>query len=137
MGEARLRRVRSIPPRRLLLLLGLAIAAVWLVFVFAGSIADGDRATAREQQVAAEANAMQARLDADKQELAIVQTDAFQRIQARAYGMGGPGEIIFSLPSDAPSPPPVTPLGASSADSASATAAQTPLDAWLSLLFGH
>jgi len=120
-----------------LVLIGVGIVAVWLVFVFAGSIGDLDRATARQQQVTNEANAIQARLDADKRELEIVQTDSFQRLQARAYGMGAPGEIVFSLPSDAPSPLPIAPLGASSAASASATTPQTPLDAWLSLLFGN
>jgi cell division protein FtsB len=120
-----------------LVLIGLGIIAVWLVFVFAGSIGDIDRATARQQQVTNEANTIQARMDADKRELAIVQTDAFQRLQARAYGMGATGETVFSLPSDAPLPPPITPLGASSAVASSATTPQTPLDAWLSLLFGN
>lgn len=120
-----------------LVLIGVGIIAVWLVFVFAGSIGDIGRATARQQQVTTEANTIQARLDADKRELAIVQTDSFQRLQARAYGMGAAGEIVFSLPADAPSPPPVSPLGASSAAASSATTAQTSLDAWLSLLFGN
>ena len=117
-------------------LIVVGIIAVWLVFVFAGSIGDVDRATARQQQVTNEVNTIQARLNADKRELEIVQTDSFQGLQARAYGMGEPGEKIFSLPSDAPSPQPITPLGASSAAAPNATTAQTPLDAWLSLLFG-
>ena len=120
-----------------LVLIVVGVIAVWLVFVFAGSIGDLDRATARQQQVTTEANTIQARLDADKRELAIVQTDSFQRLQARAYGMGAAGEIVFSLPADAPSPQPITPLGASSAAASSATTAQSPLDAWLSLLFGN
>ena len=78
--------------RRLhLVLIGLAIIGVWLVFVFARALGDVDHATSRQQTVADEASALQARLDADRRELVLVQTDAFQRLQARAYGLGGRG----------------------------------------------
>src|SRR3954469_21571177 len=120
-------------------LIGIAIVAVWLIFVFARALGDLDRATARQHSIATEAATLQARLDADHRELALVQTDAFQRLQARAYGLGGPGEIVFSLPQDAPSAPPITPLGggqSSASDAQDATDATTPLDAWLKLLFG-
>jgi hypothetical protein len=116
-------------------LLGIAIVAVWLVFVFARALGDLDRATARQQSIAAEAVTLETRLDADHRELALVQTDAFQRLQARAYGMGGPGEIVFALPQDAPAPPQVTPLGGPVP--AAADESTTPLDAWLYILFGN
>ena len=124
--------------RRLhLVLIGLAIIGVWLVFVFARALGDVDLATARQQTVADEASALQARLDADRRELVLVQTDAFQRLQARAYGLGAPGEVVFSLPQDAPSPPSITPLGAGQGSARSAAEAATPLDAWLRLIFGN
>jgi len=119
-----------------LLLIGLAVVGVWLVFVFARALGDVDHATARQQTVANEASALEARLSADKRELALVQTDAFQRLQARAYGLGAVGEVAFSLPQDAPSPPPITPLGAAQAATGVAADTTSPLDAWLSLLFG-
>ena len=65
-----------------------------------------------------------------------MQTDAFQRLEARAYGIGAPGEVVFSLPQDAPSPAPITPLGGGTAADPIATQA-TPLDAWLKLIFGN
>ena len=106
-------------PRRLhALLIAIAIVAIWLVFVFARALGDVDHATARKQSIAAEAATLQARLDADHREQLIVQTDAFQAMQARAYGLGAPGEIVFSLPQDAPSPAPITPLGATTTTAA-------------------
>ncbi len=42
----------------------------------------------------------------------LVQTDAFQAMQARALGMGENGELVFALTADAPPPPQIVPLGA-------------------------
>ena len=53
----------------------------------------------------AETNALQAELDAGRRELTLVQTDAFQALQARALGYGGNGELVFTLPADAPPRP--------------------------------
>ena len=136
---------RSFRFRRVhLAVIGIAIVAVWLVLVFARALGDVDRATARQQGVAAAAATLQAQLDADKREQQIVQTDGFQRLQARAYGMGAPGEVVFTLPQDAPSPAPITPLGGSTGatslpggSGASADAPSRPLDAWLRLIFGN
>lgn len=128
----------SFRPRRLhLLLLLIAVVSVWLVIVFAKALGDVDRATARRAAVAAEAATLQARLDADHRELALVQTDGFQRLQARAYGMGEPGEIAFSLPPDAPPPPAITPLGDARPATAGTRTTTAPLDAWLTILFGN
>ena len=129
---------RSFRPRRLhAALIALAVIAVWLVFVFGRSLGDVDHATARQQTVSAEAATLQTRLDADKRELVLVQTDAFQRLQARAYGLGAAGEQAFSLEPGAPSPPPITPLGQTSAAGATDAGAGTALDAWLKILFGN
>jgi hypothetical protein len=136
---ARARGRASFRLRRLhFVLIGIAIVAVWLVFVFARALGDLDRATARQQAIAAEATTLALRLDADHRELELVQTDAFQSLQARAYGMGAPGEVVFSLPQDAPPPPAITPLGGSTQAAATRAAdGKTPLDAWLYILFGN
>ena len=127
---------RSFKLRRVhLVVIALAVVSVWLVFVFAKALSDVDHATAVHQSIAAETATLQARLDADKREQEVVQTDAFQRMQARAYGMGATGEILFTLPHDAPSPPSIAPLGAGAATSAAD--AGSPLDAWLKILFGN
>jgi hypothetical protein len=122
--------------RRLhIVLIAIAIIGVWLVFVFARALSDLDRATARQRTIAAEAATLEARLEADRREQEIVQTDAFQSILARAYGLGGPGEIVFSLPADAPSPAPITPLGGARQNQPADDSA--PLDAWLNIIFGN
>lgn len=123
------------PRRWHAVLIAIGIVAIWLVFVFARALGDVDHATATKQGIAAEAATLQARLDADHRELQLVQSDAFQRMQARAYGLGAPGEVVFSLPQDAPSPPPITPLGATTTSDVGAT--ESPLDAWLRIIFGN
>jgi hypothetical protein len=114
----------------------MAIVGVWLVFVFARALGDVDRATDKQQAINAESAALQARLDADHRELLLVQTDAFQQLQARAYGLGAPGEVVFSLPQDAPSAPPIVPLGGVQTQPTTSESA-TPLDSWLNILFGN
>ena len=124
---------RSLRPGRThLFALVLAIVAIWVVAVFARALTDLDRATEQHQAVAAESSALELRLDADRRELGLVQTDAFQGLQARAYGLGGPGEQVFSLAAGAPAPAPIVPLG----QSAAGALPVSPLDAWLELLFG-
>lgn len=115
-----------------LAVLGIVVVAVWLVFVFGRALGDLDRAGARHDQVRDEAAALEQRLAADRREFELVQTDGFQALQARSFGMGAPGEQIFSLEAGAPRPEPVVPLGGAPL----AAGPTTPLDAWLELLFG-
>jgi cell division protein FtsB len=117
--------------RTYLVLLGLAIVGVWLVFVFARTLGDLNEASRREAVVRAEAASLQERLEQTQRELELVQTDAFLRLQARGYGMGAPGEVVFTLETGQP-PPEIMPLGGTPSPSAPIT----PLEAWLALLFG-
>jgi hypothetical protein len=119
------------PGRSQLLALGLLIVAFWIVLAFGRALGQLNDATLRQQEAAAEAGRFQAQLEAGRRELALVQTDAFQRLQARSLGMGETGELVFTLTSDAP-PPQIVPLGQRDATSAT----QGPLEAWLELLFG-
>jgi type II secretory pathway pseudopilin PulG len=114
-----------------LVLLGLAVVAVWLVLVFSRTLGDVSSADARAAAVRAEVAALQQRLAQAQHEQDLVNSDAFQKLAARGYGMGLPGEQIFSLTVDGPAPT-IAPLGGPSA-----AAPQSPLDAWLELLFGH
>lgn len=120
------------PLRNYLLLIGLVVIAVWLVLVFSRTLGELNEATGRAAVVRGEAEMLQARLEQGERELELVQTDAFLRLQARGYGMGEPGERIFSLEAGAPAPPSITPLGVEE----TASTPISPLDAWLELLFG-
>lgn len=119
------------PGRTQLLALGLVIVAFWLVVVFGRALGQLNDATQRQLTGADETRTLQAQLEAGRRELALVQTDAFQRLQARSLGMGETGELIFTLTSAAP-PPAIVALGRSAAQ----TAQQGPLEAWFELLFG-
>jgi hypothetical protein len=103
------------------------------VLTFGRSLAQMSEASQQEAAMTAETNALQAQLDAGRRELTLVQTDAFQALQARALGYGANGEIVFTLPADAPPPDHVVPLGSVGEPAAT----QSPLEAWLDLLFGR
>jgi hypothetical protein len=107
--------------------------AFWLIFVFGTTLQQLNEATAREGQVKAETAALQQQLTDGQRELQLAQTDSFKQLQARGYGLGAPNEIAFSLEAGAPSPPTLAKLGAPPV----AAQPETPLDAWLNLLFGN
>ncbi|HUG49252.1 MAG TPA: hypothetical protein VMP67_12675 [Candidatus Limnocylindria bacterium] len=111
--------------------MGILVVVGWLLWVFGSSLTQLNEATEQADALRAESAALEARLDAGQRELELVQSDAFQAHQARAYGMGGEGERAFGLEADAPPPPAIVPLGGESP-----TTQHTPLEAWLNLLFG-
>ena len=123
--------LRFRPNRRHLGLVVVALVALWLVLVFSRAVTDAaavnqDAAAVREQ-----ISDLRTRLDEADREVATVQSDAFVRHRARAFGMGEPEERAFSLEPDAPPPRAIRPLGA-----APDGPARTPLEDWLRVLFG-
>ena len=110
----------------------IVIVGLWVVLSFGRTITALNSATDREEQLVDETAALTAQIEASHRELALVQTEGFQALQARAFGIGKPTEVNFSLEPGAPSPEPVIPLGSEG----NRAAPQTPLDAWLRLLFG-
>lgn len=120
------------PGRSHIGLIVVGVIAFWVVLGFARTMTQLNAATERRVALTAETTALTAQVDAAHRELELIQTDGFQALQARAFAIGAPGEIAFALESGAPSPAPVVPLGSEGA----AAEPQTPLDAWLRLLFG-
>ncbi len=114
------------------ILLAVIILGAWLLVVFGRGLAQLNEAADRQAVVAAEVAALSQRLDAGERELVLVQTDAFQQMQARSFGMGATGEIAFGLLPGSPEATSITPLGGAS----NAPADVSALDAWLTLLFG-
>src|SRR5687767_1872155 len=80
------------PNRNHLALLVIVLISVWFLFAFARTITQIGAAGDRRAELALEAAALSDRLDADQRELRLVQTDAFQALQARSYGIGSVGE---------------------------------------------
>ncbi|HWH37356.1 MAG TPA: hypothetical protein VNT28_06220 [Candidatus Limnocylindrales bacterium] len=111
-------------------LVGVVIAA-WIVISFGRTLATLNETDERLADIRAETAALEMRIRQGEAEMELAQTPAFQRMLARAYGMGSPGERAFALESGAPPPPAVVPLGAPATSSSAA-----PLDAWLEILFG-
>jgi hypothetical protein len=120
------------PNRSHVALLAVIVIAFWVVLGFAGTITELNVATERQTELTAATRVLTDRLAAGHREVLLIQTDAFQALQARGFGVGAPGEVSFSVASDSPAPR-VVPLGSTDA----AAAAQTPLDAWLRMLFGN
>ncbi len=112
-----------------------AIVALWIVWVFARQIGDASAATARADQIRAENQALAAQVDALTAERELIQKQAYIEQQARGYGLGTPRERPFTLPPDAPSPGPNAP-GSAAVRLGASTTPVSPLDAWLSVLFG-
>src|SRR6186713_2884633 len=108
------------------------VVALWFVLAFARTMTQLNDATARTAAVRADNAALTQRLAAAQTEADLLQSDAYLRFAARSFGMGGAGERAFGLAPGAPTPAPMVPLGQATA----AVRQATPLDDWLSLLFG-
>jgi len=118
--------------RRSLTIVVSAIVVAWIVFVFARAVADAAASTDKADVLRKQTAVAAARLEAAEHELEIIQSPDYLALQARAYGYGRSGERAFALAADAPSPRPITPLGAPPGSGGRST----PLDDWLDLLFG-
>lgn len=125
--------IAGITRRRLATILGVLLAA-WIVVVFARQVGEAAAATGRAEAMI-EANAtMRFEIAGLEAELVRIQQQRFVLQQARAYGLGGSNEIAFTLAQGAP------PLDASAPGSAAlrvgAPPSVSPLERWLTLLFG-
>jgi cell division protein FtsB len=112
-----------------------ALVTAWVVIVFARQVSEGADAASRAEQAAADNRGLQTQVTALQHELALVERPAFVQQQARAYGLGTDKEVPFGLGPDAP---PISEDAPGSAAQAlgSEQEHRTPLDTWLSLLFG-
>jgi hypothetical protein len=123
----------GITRRRMAIVLG-ALLAGWIVIVFARQVSEASAVTGRAEAMVAANTAQRAANAGLERELAQIQQERFVLQQARGYGLGGSREIAFTLDSGAP------PLDAhapgSSALRVGAATSGSPLERWLTLLFG-
>jgi hypothetical protein len=125
--------IAGISQRRMAMLLG-ALVAVWIIVLFARQVGDASAASARAEAMIADNVARHAQVAALDRELARIQQSRFVLLQARAHGLGGHNEIAFTLDPGAPRLASDAPGSAGLRVGASVPV--SPLDRWLTLLFG-
>jgi hypothetical protein len=125
--------IAGITQRRMAIVLG-ALVAAWIVLLFARQVSDASAASSRAEAMIAENAARHAEIAALERELDRIQHPRFILQQARAHGLGGHKEIAFTLDPDAPPLPANAP--GSAALRVGAPTAVSPLESWLTILFG-
>lgn len=126
--------IAGITGRRMAIALGVLLA-VWIVLMFARQVGDAAAASSHADALVI-SNAQQAsRVAALSRELQQIQRQQYIDQEARAYGLGKTREIAFTLDPNAPSLPPDAP-GSASVRLGSEVDDGSPLDHWLTLLFG-
>jgi hypothetical protein len=119
--------------RRASILLG-ALLAGWIIILFARQVSEASAATGRAESMVADNAAKKSEIAGLERELQRIQQSRFVVQQARGYGLGGPKEIAFTLGASAPSLAPDAP--GSAGTRVGARSSVTPLESWLTLLFG-
>ena len=112
-----------------------ALMSAWIIIVFARQAGEAASASSRVDEIARDNAALAAEVASLENELAIIERPAYISQQARAYGVGTPQEIAFTLDPSVPDPGPDAPVSASLRVGAREDRS-TPLESWLSLLFG-
>jgi hypothetical protein len=112
-----------------------ALLAVWIVIVFARQVGDATAASNRAIQMAADNAALAAEVQSLQDEVDQVVQPEHVAVVARGFGLGGPREVPFALDPNVPPPVDGAP-GSASVRLGATTDHQTPLESWLSLLFG-
>jgi hypothetical protein len=124
----------GITGRRMAIAIGIVLA-IWIVIMFARQVGDASAASSRAD-VMVVTNATQAsRVAALSRELQQIQRQRYIDLEARAYGLGKGREVAFTLDPNAPTLPADAP-GSASVRLGSATDGGSPLEHWLTLLFG-
>jgi cell division protein FtsB len=126
--------IAGITRRRAAAVVG-TMLAVWIVIVFARQVSEASAASNRAEAAASHNIALEIEIAALERELQLIGRQEYIEQQARGYGLGSRREIPFTLADDAP------PLGADAPGSAAVRLGATvdrvtPLERWLSMLFG-
>ncbi len=106
-----------------------ALVSAWIVIVFAR------HAAARVDQMNENNRALAAEVASLEQELQVIEKPAYIAQAARAYRIGTEREVPFTLDSSVPSPAADAP-GSAALSLGARDRSMTPLESWLSILFG-
>jgi len=112
-----------------------ALVAAWIVVLFARQVGDAQAAANSAVQLAADNAALSDEVDSLQNELELIVRPQYVGLEARAHRFGSPREIPFTLDPSVPAPVDGAP-GSASVRLGAGNDRQTPLDSWLSLLFG-
>jgi hypothetical protein len=123
----------GITRRRMAILIGVLLAG-WVIILFARQVTEASAATSRAEAMVASNAAKRDQIDSLQRELGGIQQRPFVMQEARGYGLGGSKEIPFSLAGGAPPLPSNAPGSAGSR--LGAPTSVSPLDRWLTVLFG-
>ena len=111
------------------------LISAWIVVIFARQAGEAASAANRADQIASDNAALAAEVAALEGELQMVERPEYIAQQARNYDLGGSKEIPFTLDSSVPAPGPNAP-GSASTRVGVRDDRVSPLESWLSLLFG-
>ena len=112
-----------------------ALVSVWILVVFARQVGDATAAANRAVQLAADNAALAAEVQSLQGEVNLVVRPEYVAQQARGYQLGEPREIPFTLDQSVATPVDGAP-GSASVRLGAHDDRRTPLESWLSLLFG-
>jgi cell division protein FtsB len=121
--------------RRRVAFLGAAFVAAWIVILFARQVGQASEATQRLRDLDVGNQALTAQVASLERELELIQRQEYILQVARGYGLGRGREIPFTLKPGAPAIPANAP-GSASLRLGASDDSQSPLESWLSLLFG-
>jgi hypothetical protein len=121
--------------RRRMGFLGAGVLASWVVISFARQVSDASAATSRLEALQGSNANLAAQVAGLEREYQLIQGDAWVRQQARAYGLGSGREVPFTLGPGAPVLASDAP-GSAAQRLGAKVAPVTPLESWLTLLFG-
>jgi cell division protein FtsB len=111
------------------------LISAWIVLIFARQVGEAAAASSRAAQLAAHNAALAAEVRSLENEVALIVRPEYVAQQARAYRFGGSHEIPFTL-APTVAPPVDGAPGSASVRLGARDDRQTPLESWLSLLFG-
>jgi len=121
--------------RRHVAWLAAGLISAWIVVIFARQVGEASAAASRATQLAADNAALAAEVRGLENEVALIVRPEYVAQQARAYRFGAAREIPFTLDPSVTAPVDGAP-GSASVRLGAKDNRQTPLESWLSLLFG-
>ena len=121
--------------RRRVALLAAAFVCAWIVILFARQVGQATEATKRLRDLDTGNQTLTAQVASLERELQLIQRQEYILQAARGYGLGRGREIPFALQPGTPQLSSNAP-GSASLRLGATDNTQSPLESWLSLLFG-